>query len=265
MFRYWKAVVVSAHKATVDQLFGDIRRGLLQLALALFATSLLAFSGRDGEATDQFHWLGATGAVAVTFYLVILFYFLLKIPARNARRQENLIAQLNEQTGYQNVPTFKVTVEKVPENDADRSIFDTELIYRIGIKNLSVRVTLDAYVILEGLPDSLGVSPAAKLSPLGRDAGQFSIAPTETVYVRFIERYALSGNPMLSFAAHTSAESVSVKAMTGLMREYSRVGELEPGKDYEGAIVVLAKDALTSRTRFTVSIDPEGEPNVATQ
>jgi hypothetical protein len=265
VMRYWRAIILRANSATLGWLFGDIRRGIVQLLLFLGATALLLKIGHKAEAAEQVYWLLASAGVALLIYGGIFLFFCVYFPVVFANEQSALLSELNQQTGYSFVPTYQVMIEAVPANDADRAIFGTEMLFRVAIKNTHVRAGIDTYVTLEDMPEKLGISPAARLSAIGKDSESdtFRIAPTETVYVPFLERRDVrNGSPLLVFAADTAYRGTT-RITKRLIREYSREGELLPDNIYDGVIAVFGTDALTCRVRFSVKVSAEGEPSIS--
>jgi len=228
------------------------------------ATALLVTVGQKAEAQEQAHWLLASAAVAAFMYCLIFTAFFFRFPAILAQEQTSKLADLDAQTGYSFVPTFQVKIEAVPKQDADRKVYDTEILYRVAIKNTHVRTTINAYAVLEDMPQELGISPAAKLKAMGKgnDATSFEIAPTETVYLPLLERHDVRDQPPLLVFAAGSSQAGTPGVMTSLLRNWSRTGELKSGNSYDGTVVVHGSDALSSRVRFSVMVDSDGEPNV---
>ncbi len=211
--------------------------------------------------------LAAFGAFVVT-WAVAFAVRLLQAPVVFDRDQNREIDRLKRLVGEARSTSFDVFIETIPESDADRSFSPYgEPLVRVGITNIEVDATREAYAVLEDMPKELGISPAAKLPALGSGGSvlKFTIPPSETVYVELIELGVpsfLSERPRESKEVRFAASSSHSDSM---QRAFSKDAVLEVGRSYSGVVAVHAAGAVSRRLPFTVSLAADGTLSVKTE
>lgn len=214
--------------------------------------------------------LAAVGAFIITLAIAFLGR-LFNAPVVIDGKQRDEINRLNQLAGIARATSFAVTIEEIPLDDADRikPYGDGENLFRVAIKNLEVNKTLKAFVVLEEIEPSLGISPAAKLPAMGKgtNARIFNIAPSETAYALLLEREMRSqnlfmrddeGETFVKFATSSSHEDALSIAALDIIRKDKEIGEIKSGQRHFVTLAVHAAEAISCRVRFSVTLADDG-------
>lgn len=273
MLRYWILVVARAEHATRKWLIGDLWRSLIQLALFIVATIVLASTGQFAQAKEQLTWAVAVLEAALLIFAPIFCFQLLRAPSEIDREKDEEITRLRAISGLSNTQTFAIAIEEIPPSDGDRNNLGGENLVRAKITNLDAEKTFQAYACLEDVTPPTGASPAAKLQPMGKprdDGNLFSITPSESVYVLVLERDSRRGNIFIDdhedqfvrFSLfNSSSDPMTAGAALAIAEDKAA---LHKSWVYDATLAVHAEGAKSARLHFSVCVLEDGRISLNT-